>query len=1051
MLAYNGWAQIPVVSKVTPSASASTQKVVITGSGFSNTPAQLQVWFDHVPGTVLASTEFSIDVLVPPQSRFSNVEVINLTSGLSGKSPFKFSPQYGGTDFDATKVSAPVTTSDASELFDICSCDLDLDGKPDLATTKSDFTGTPSDLMILKNKSTIGTLSFTKTDKSTLPALNVSAPTANVVCGDLNGDGKPDLVASRNGATKNQIFVLRNTNSAAGTLAFANAQSFFLDVGQTAFKIVIRDLNMDGKPELIVTNAFDDSNSATDNSLYVFVNQSSASAISFGATPIKLPLVGANTSYGLDVQDLDGDSKPEIIANQFNTDHLFVFRNLSTGQVSFAASQKITATGNFNSMTSADLDLDGLNDLILTSTFTNSVQIFINQSTAGAISFKAPQILTTSLGPWGAEISDLDGDGDADLVVTNRNEAKLNVFRQGPSLAFTKLDIPTSKPSRNLRVGDYDGDGKPDIAFTSFSGLQFSVDVIRNANCFSPKILNPAPVTICTGQTIQLTATPSPGATFDWKKSGVSFQSGANAFADITTPDSYTVTATSEVGACTITSAALAVANNVAGYPADPAIGSNSPVCVGSDLALTTAAVAGGTYQWSGPNGFTSTAQNPSVPGVKSLNAGLYSLRVAIGPCSSNTISKTLDVAIVPVPGISSSSLGAACQGATVSLSIVNTPGYTYQWLKNAVAIAGQTTNVVAVTQEGDYSVIATRSSPSCSQESGKSTLILLTPPAANFQTTATVCLGTASVFTDQSIFDARATVIYAWDFGDNNTSALKNPSNTYAAAGPYNSSLTVGYAGVSGCSNAIIKPISVAAAVVPVITSAANPICAGESTTLSVAGTFNSIDWNGAGTGSTLIISKPGDYTVKTKDVNNCPSSGAITITLKPAITLTVTADKTSINIGETVQLLASGADIFKWSPVSYLDKSDIANPVSTPISTITYQVKGQKSNFCDAVDSVKINVNRGNSLITPPPIFSPNGDGINDHWKILETDLYPDCTMSIYDGHGSKIYEQKGYNSSSYWDGRFNGGEVPDGTYFYVFVCPDAKSASGAVLVVR
>ncbi len=57
----------------------------------------------------------------------------------------------------------------------------------------------------------------------------------------------------------------------------------------------------------------------------------------------------------------------------------------------------------------------------------------------------------------------------------------------------------------------------------------------------------------------------------------------------------------------------------------------------------------------------------------------------------------------------------------------------------------------------------------------------------------------------------------------------------------------------------------------------------------------------------------------------------------------------------------------------------------------------------------------------------------------------------MTIYDGHGSQVYQQKGYNNVNAWDGTYNGKVVPDGTYFYVFSGTNFKTATGSVLVVR
>jgi gliding motility-associated-like protein len=193
----------------------------------------------------------------------------------------------------------------------------------------------------------------------------------------------------------------------------------------------------------------------------------------------------------------------------------------------------------------------------------------------------------------------------------------------------------------------------------------------------------------------------------------------------------------------------------------------------------------------------------------------------------------------------------------------------------------------------------------------------------------------------------------------------------------------------------------------------------------------------------------------VNTTDQNNCASSASITLNAKPTFSLTVSANKTTITTGDPVQLTATGADSYVWSPSLSLDNPNIANPVAKPSVTTTYQVTGTKSGFCDAHDSVMVNVIASGAVtIKPPVILSPNGDGGNDTWIIPDVEnnaAYSDCTMTIYDGHGSKVYETKGYNSGNRWDGTYNGRSVPDGTYFYVFGCPNLRPATGSVLVVK
>src|SRR5689334_21802249 len=131
-------AQTPVISEVTPIRIYPGAKVVITGSGFSATPANLDVWFDNVKGAITSSSEFAIEVTVPFSAKAGNIVVVNKSSKLVGKSTLEFAPYYNGESFAAGSVSAKfaasqaVTPAGTNEFFDVCTCDFDGDGKADI-------------------------------------------------------------------------------------------------------------------------------------------------------------------------------------------------------------------------------------------------------------------------------------------------------------------------------------------------------------------------------------------------------------------------------------------------------------------------------------------------------------------------------------------------------------------------------------------------------------------------------------------------------------------------------------------------------------------------------------------------------------------------------------------------------------------------------------------------------------------------------------------------------------------------------------------------------
>jgi gliding motility-associated-like protein len=1037
-LSLNLCAQTPQIQKIVALSTYPNNRVLISGSGFSSTAAQLQVWFDQVKGTIAASSAVAIEVDVPPQARFNTIEVINLSSGLSAKSALKFMPSFSGEPFAPAKFTSPLSFTSSTELWDLCSCDFNDDNKPDIASTK--LFSPSTDLMILQNQSTPGAIAFSET------ALALTFPSDNAVCGDLNGDGKPDLVVSRSGAPRNSVHIFQNTS--AGAISFAAPINLFLTVGHFATRMIIRDLNRDAKPDLVVTNSFN-------NVLYVFQNTSSGGTLSFNATPIAIPVSNAATTYGVEVQDLDGDRLPDIALTPFQASDIFILRNQSTGAIAFGAAQKISLTGTLNGIISADINQDGKLDLVVTNTINNQVHVLLNQSTAGSFSFPTTITMASSNGPWGVDVSDIDGDSDPDLIVATRNQSVLNVFLHSGNFSspgFSKVDVATSKTARNVKAGDLDGDGKPDLAVTTFNTSlgSYTLDILRNTNCHKPRILNEQPLTVCAGQTIRLKAIPANNVTFIWKQGSTTIKTGTEPFVDITAADTYTVTTTGEGGACSITSDPIVVAGSAGTAPADPAITSNAPLCTGSNLTLSTAAVGGGSYAWTGPNNFTSAQQNPVINSVDIQHAGIYTLQVSVGVCKSNTASHRVDVTDLDDLSVSSSvPSNTICQGGSLILSVTSDPSFTYQWIKDGVDIGGQVANTLSVSQAGSYSVRVNNTAVSCTKTAGPLVITVVAPPVSAFQVNTEACVGELLTFTNQSTIDPLATAVYSWNFGDSNTSTTASPTHRYSTAQTFSPSLLVSYAGITGCSNSSNKSVTIANSIPPVIAATATEICPGEGTTLSISGTYTVVNWSTGATGTSITVDQPGNFSVNTTDANGCNGTDEIVISSRPVPTIQVTAVKTVISPGESVQLEASGADLYAWSPAGTLNNVAISNPIATPLATTTYTVVGTFSGGCSAENTITITIGGSAVTIKPLPAFSPNGDGSNEVWTIEGVEGYPDCVMAVFDGRGRRVYEKKGYSND--WDGTYQGKPVPPGTYFFVFGCPNEKPLTGSILIFR
>jgi gliding motility-associated-like protein len=1039
-------AQVPIITNVDLKQTYAGSKVVISGAGFSATSTDLDVWFDNVRGVITSSSDFSIEVTVPPSAKSGNIEVINKTSRLSARSSFKFYPYYNGEAFSGSKFGGAVTfTGGTNEIFDLCTCDFDLDDKPDLAATKQ---GTGPDIMMLRNTSTIGALSFAQT------SLNLSAATFNTACGDLNGDGKPDLVASRGGATSNEVFVRLNTSN-VGAISFSASASLLLDVSHVAFRLAIRDLNSDGKPEIIVSNAFQ----ATGNVIYIFVNQSSNGTLSINPTPVKITVAEASSSYGLEAQDLDGDNLPEIIFNQFNNSDIFILRNTFSGSgISFAAAQKITLAGTLNHLVTADFNNDNKLDIAVTnSTVNNKVHVMLNTS-ASTISFGAARTFDTGDGPWGIDAVDIDGDKDVDLVIGNidfgvgtPNTELTALINDGnfANVGFTTNTFNVGKKTRNVEVGDFDGDAKPDLAFTTVSGN--SLDVLRNQICYIPQILNTQPVTVCSGQTVLLNGLPNPAAAYQWLESGGSIPSNTNSTLSITSAGSYTLTGTTEGGACVKTTGALNVTVDAGSVTQNPTILNTNAgvisVCVGATLQLETSDNDPG-YAWTGPNGFSSSQKVNSIGSVTAAQGGVYTLQLSNGQCKSNIATVRVDVASLQSFVVNTNvPSNTVCQGGSVTLSTTSQAGFSYQWIKDGVDINLQTSASLVVTQDGTYKVRVTSPAPlSCSSETNPVPVAILTTPAAAFSAPAVGCTGQDVAFTNQSQTDTRGTATYSWNFGDGATSTIQSPTHNYNSAVNANVTLAVAYFGVSGCSANTSKPVNVVAPVNPTIIPSATSLCEGDEIALSIPATYTAIAWTGGATTAATTVTTAGTYSVAAKDANGCNTTAQVIITNKPVPEITITTDPNPplVSPGQPIILQASGADTYAWLPIETLNNPSIPNPSATPQITTTYTVEGTLDGGCSSTASVTVEVN-GDMQITNA--FTPNGDGFNDFWVIPGVEIFGTCTLNLYDPFGSKIFEKVGYQND--WDGIFNGKKVPRGTYYFIISCPDKKPVTGHVLV--
>lgn len=116
----------------------------------------------------------------------------------------------------------------------------------------------------------------------------------------------------------------------------------------------------------------------------------------------------------------------------------------------------------------------------------------------------------------------------------------------------------------------------------------------------------------------------------------------------------------------------------------------------------------------------------------------------------------------------------------------------------------------------------------------------------------------------------------------------------------------------------------------------------------------------------------------------------------------------------------------------------------IVVPLTTTTYVITATDTCGNISTDSVTVTVICD---ITVPNVFSPNKDGFNDTFFLINLDDYPGTHVKVFNRWGTIVYESTDYQNN--WDG----GDVPDGVYFYIITTQDPEQGpfSGTVTILR
>ncbi len=382
----------------------------------------------------------------------------------------------GRTLLSGVSFSLPASYSVGTNPNSVVVGDFNGDGRPDLAVA-----GYASSVSVLLGNS----------DGTFQSAHNFAAGAFfnSLAVGDFNNDGKLDLA-------------LTNPSSGTGSVLLGNgdgsfqAATSFAEDGQYSYSLAVGDFNRDGKLDLTVANT---------SGVSVLLGNGDGSF----QTPRDFAVGGGPQSVA--VADFNGDGKPDLAVATSNGNHVSVL--LGNGDGSFQSAQDFTVGGGSYALAVGDFNGDGKPDLAVTNIVpNNSVSVLLGN---GDGTFQMAQ----NFDPGGHGISiavgDFNGDGKSDLAIANNYSNTYGtgtasvLLGNGDGTFQTPQNFAAGTSPESVAVGDFNGDGKPDLAVADLTNINPTVSVLVNQLVTTTAMSGPTSSTY--GQSVACTASVTNG------------------------------------------------------------------------------------------------------------------------------------------------------------------------------------------------------------------------------------------------------------------------------------------------------------------------------------------------------------------------------------------------------------------------------------------------------------------------------------------------------------------------------------------------------------
>ncbi len=304
-----------------------------------------------------------------------------------------------------------------------------------------------------------------------------------------------------------------------------------------------------------------------------------------------------------------------------------------------------------------------------------------------------------------------------------------------------------------------------------------------------------------------------------------------------------------------------------------------------------------------------------------------------------------------------------------------------------------------------------------------------------------TFCNDTTSTTKKDNLNSYKADLIanpvnYSFEFYDKDNQKILNPGEVSLTVG--SNVFIVKISNSLGCFNYV--KLTLTSNPKPIVTiSNKFEFCNGQSTTLDAGAGFSYYEWTKDNSSiiisnnQTLVVFKPGIYSVKVKNSSDCENSTSINVMQSVIATI---VGVTIVNNSATIEMSALGDFEYSLNNITWQDSQIFKN-----LSNGNYIVYVKTKLGC-IIGTLKF------TIFSITNVFTPNADGANDTWKISGLENYTNSQIQIFDRFG-KLVLHKITNGPFEWDGTSNVGILSTGNYWYVVKVSDGRVLNGWVLM--